>query len=533
MFSVRLDDRFVPLKLTYPKTFPNTVPSVRPVSAERLSGHQYGTADLCLQIRPDNWLPEYTGAMLVESSYELLQTENPSSDGQRRTAPSTHDVPDSIELRAARFRFYLPHHVLQSLRKEAPCTAQGVLWKHFCGDGYLVARLSSASADGWTWCDTSLPPALGADSFDSTVQVRTVACSADELQRVSDDDSLSRVLGDSYDVSKEPGYFLAVPTAGLPVLFRSTSETSQFRRFRTVAGAQETEFRSGEIRERLRNMRVAIVGLGSLGSKVAVSLARAGVGRFDLVDPDIVHMGNIERHDADWRDIGLHKVDVASRRIRLVSAHVVAGAMRTSVGAQVSATEMASVDGVLASCDLVLDATADPQAFNHLAAICVGADVTLIWGGVFAGGVGGFMARSRPHLDAHPAYTRQAMHDYLNDAKCGELFNVDKSYDGQNESGEFLVATDADVSRLASQITHLALDSLAEVEATEFHSPVYLLGFKNAWMFESPFHVQPINVDAEVRSRTNPEARIETESAFVNDLLEQKLNEVADRQAND
>ena len=71
---------------------------------------------------------------------------------------------------------------------------------------------------------------------------------------------------------------------------------------------------------RLSRVRtVALVGCGSMGSKIAVALARAGVGHFLLVDDDILLPENLVRHDLDWREIGTHKAASLSRRIQLVN----------------------------------------------------------------------------------------------------------------------------------------------------------------------------------------------------------------------
>src|SRR5271167_1572646 len=67
--------------------------------------------------------------------------------------------------------------------------------------------------------------------------------------------------------------------------------------------------RVDEAHAHLAGRNVGIVGCGSLGSKVAVMLARAGVGRVLLVDDDIVFPDNFVRHDLDWRDVGIHKAD--------------------------------------------------------------------------------------------------------------------------------------------------------------------------------------------------------------------------------
>jgi len=66
------------------------------------------------------------------------------------------------------------------------------------------------------------------------------------------------------------------------------------------------------ILERLRMARVVLFGLGSGGSKLALNLAQAGVGRFRLVDPARVQVHNCIRHIASLRDVGRWKVDAVS-----------------------------------------------------------------------------------------------------------------------------------------------------------------------------------------------------------------------------
>lgn len=50
-----------------------------------------------------------------------------------------------------------------------------------------------------------------------------------------------------------------------------------------------------EMRTKLRNTRVAVAGLGGLGSNIAVMLARSGVGELLLVDFDTVDVTNLNR----------------------------------------------------------------------------------------------------------------------------------------------------------------------------------------------------------------------------------------------
>ncbi|MDO5831248.1 MAG: tRNA threonylcarbamoyladenosine dehydratase [Methanobrevibacter sp.] len=68
--------------------------------------------------------------------------------------------------------------------------------------------------------------------------------------------------------------------------------------------------------EKLRNAKVAVFGLGGVGSFVCEGLARSGVGNFILVDFDKIDKSNINRQlIATEKTIGRHKVDLMKERI--------------------------------------------------------------------------------------------------------------------------------------------------------------------------------------------------------------------------
>ena len=58
-----------------------------------------------------------------------------------------------------------------------------------------------------------------------------------------------------------------------------------------------------------------IVGCGSVGSVLALQLARSGVGRFVLVDTDTIEIHNICRHQCNLTDVGRYKTDALRDRI--------------------------------------------------------------------------------------------------------------------------------------------------------------------------------------------------------------------------
>ncbi|RMG38544.1 MAG: molybdopterin-synthase adenylyltransferase MoeB [Gammaproteobacteria bacterium] len=77
-----------------------------------------------------------------------------------------------------------------------------------------------------------------------------------------------------------------------------------------------------EGQQRLADSHALIIGLGGLGSPVALYLAAAGVGELTLVDDDQVDLSNLQRqviHDSD--SIGQPKVASAARRLAKVNPH--------------------------------------------------------------------------------------------------------------------------------------------------------------------------------------------------------------------
>lgn len=63
------------------------------------------------------------------------------------------------------------------------------------------------------------------------------------------------------------------------------------------------------IYEKLKTSKVAIAGLGGLGSNVAIALARAGIGKLLIVDFDNVDVTNLNRQQYFIEDIGKPKTD--------------------------------------------------------------------------------------------------------------------------------------------------------------------------------------------------------------------------------
>ncbi len=66
---------------------------------------------------------------------------------------------------------------------------------------------------------------------------------------------------------------------------------------------------------------IAVCGLGGLGSNIAVSLARTGIGRLILIDFDRVELSNIHRQQYKVTQIGRYKTEALSENLKEIAPY--------------------------------------------------------------------------------------------------------------------------------------------------------------------------------------------------------------------
>ena len=126
--------------------------------------------------------------------------------------------------------------------------------------------------------------------------------------------------------------------------------------------------------EKLLAARVLIVGMGGLGSPVAMYLAAAGVGHLILADFDTVDLSNLQRQIVHTTDrIGLTKVESAAQTLRALNPDVQITCVKQALDADSLASHIMQVDVVVDCCDNF----ATRFAIN---AACVAAKIPLVSG---------------------------------------------------------------------------------------------------------------------------------------------------------
>ncbi len=82
------------------------------------------------------------------------------------------------------------------------------------------------------------------------------------------------------------------------------------------------EIRHGaDLQQKFSETSVAVCGLGGLGSNVAISLARSGVGTLHLIDFDRVDLSNLNRQQYSVSQLGMHKTEAMKQTLAEIAPY--------------------------------------------------------------------------------------------------------------------------------------------------------------------------------------------------------------------
>lgn len=153
----------------------------------------------------------------------------------------------------------------------------------------------------------------------------------------------------------------------------------------------------------LGTRRVGVVGVGALGSQVAALLARAGVGKFFFVDPDVVSPGILVRHQLDFADVGLSKVSAMQQAVARINPYATARGASwrygdAGAGDDPVATQQCddAVTDELAECDLIVNASVNTATEYFICAVADAHRVPVLHVAVSSGAWGARLLLQRP-----------------------------------------------------------------------------------------------------------------------------------------
>jgi len=129
--------------------------------------------------------------------------------------------------------------------------------------------------------------------------------------------------------------------------------------------------------EKLKGSRVLIVGLGGLGSPIALYLAGAGVGTIGLVDADVVAFSNLQRqviHGASTLD--RPKVESARRRLCDLNDDI-------TIEVHDERFTLETGRKISSGYDLILDGTDNFETRYVINDVCLEIGIPYVYGAIF------------------------------------------------------------------------------------------------------------------------------------------------------
>jgi adenylyltransferase/sulfurtransferase len=130
--------------------------------------------------------------------------------------------------------------------------------------------------------------------------------------------------------------------------------------------------------KRLGSSSVAIIGCGGLGSIIATSLVRAGVGKVKIIDRGFLEYHNLHRqilYDEDDVCSHLPKAVAAERHLKKVNSSV-------EVEGIVADLNRRNIEGLLSGADLILDASDNFETRFVINDTCLKHKIPWVYGGV-------------------------------------------------------------------------------------------------------------------------------------------------------
>ncbi len=110
-----------------------------------------------------------------------------------------------------------------------------------------------------------------------------------------------------------------------------------------------------ELQKKISSTTVAVCGLGGLGSNIATSLARAGIGKLILIDFDKVDITNLHRQQYKANQIGMCKTEALQNNLKEINPY-----LETKI--HTICLDESNAKDVLADADIICEAFDNAEA---------------------------------------------------------------------------------------------------------------------------------------------------------------------------
>lgn len=330
--------------------------------------HSYKNGSMCLKWGNDNWDKRITLTMLIENLYELLEKENPLGDIHHQSESGEEFSLGQKILYTDEECIIIPIDVL-----DYTCEKKGKLKlsKKVCESNKIIYTIKSID-----------------DRRLTNISINTDDIEMDYIMypKNKNDFDLKKLnyLLLKYKVKNDKCIIFTKDNFGLFV--RKSNEKNCY--LDVIVDSKEIKNRIN-LSDQIKNKKIVILGLGSVGSRVAMDLARAGFKNFYFVDNDVMMSYNIIRHELTNSSVGEYKVnEIRKKIINEINSEAIIDCSTLNMLGQESSV---AVDIFLSKCanaDLIIDCTANDNLLLMLDKVCKDKKIPFISGTIIPGGLG-------------------------------------------------------------------------------------------------------------------------------------------------
>jgi molybdopterin/thiamine biosynthesis adenylyltransferase len=210
----------------------------------------------------------------------------------------------------------------------------------------------------------------------------------------------------------------------------------------------------------LQSRTVAVIGLGSGGSPIALALAQAGVGRMILVDNDRLDVSNVARHICGLNDLGRYKTRAVADLLRAKNPSIDITTHEMDITA-----DWRLADKVLSDADLIIAATDTDRSRFVLNEASLRLGIPALFGRALARASGGDVLRVRPRAGPCLAciFTSRFLESRQKEVTgFAEAQQQSSAYTSQGDvAARVQVGLASDIAPIGNMITKLALLELS------------------------------------------------------------------------
>jgi hypothetical protein len=479
----------------FPQYFPYQPIIVKSLEKIKLSKHQYNDNSMCLKWGIDNWNEEITIKDILENLIELISIENPFGENHG-IASSGDKFTLTQEIQRSGMSFIMDELDFELFKKQygngtfiTKTTGHYIL--HFIKSvdkhkkHYSFKKFKSLTKFTYSKSDMSLEE-FKINKLDQLANKMFKENDPAHLVISSDNKCLLAFIRFATEDEKAQ----ALKKLSLVEQEKWKNEKPRVLEWITPKYINDEKEKRIQIDENVLNKKIAILGLGSVGSRVLLDLARAGFSNFILCDDDIFMPNNIVRHELFSDSIGEYKVVALSNRInKEINPKAFFDLHLFALNGQQSTIHTQHMLDNLATADLIIDCTANSNLIFSLNELVSQQDINYLSGSVISGGLGNILIIREKGKAISLVDLVESQKKFFRINHLEQFLTTD--YSGKIGSTEY-VATMSDISIISGIIGKNAIHLLSGKKEEILKSDIYIMSTSNQFL-EETFSYYPLN----------------------------------------